>query len=354
MVFMDSRTLIVRDPRFREHVAPDGHPERPERLDAIDRALTGLADQLREAEPRSATDEEILRVHTREHLAGLQGLEGRTTHIDADTYVSSGSMRAARLAAGSSIELAMRIARGEARNALGLVRPPGHHAERTRPMGFCLINNVAIALEGLRQEAGMERIAVVDWDVHHGNGTQHIFEAERDVLFLSLHQFPFYPGTGALHEQGMGDGEGATVNLPMPAGCGDAEYGAVFRELVTPILQEFRPEILLVSAGFDAHVRDPLASMQVSSQGFGAFASELRHVAEDTCAGRMLLILEGGYDLRGLGDAVAEVAQVLLAEDGRAARFPSPTPLGRQLVARFREAHAAHWQALGEEARPGF
>jgi acetoin utilization deacetylase AcuC-like enzyme len=343
---MDPRLLLARDRRFREHVAPQAHPERPERLDAIDQALLGLAARFRDAELRSATDEEILRVHSDRHLAVLRNLEGQTAQIDSDTYVSARSLQVARLAAGSTVDLALRVAQGEARCAFALIRPPGHHAERSGSMGFCLINNVAVAVEALRQETGIERIAVVDWDVHHGNGTQDIFETERDVLFLSLHQFPFYPGTGALGEQGRGAGEGSTVNLPMPAGCGDAEYGTAFQELVTPILCEFGPEIVLVSAGFDAHERDPLASMQVTTQGFASLAARLRALAEEACNGRMLLVLEGGYDLEALGEAVAAVLQVLGNEECSPADFPLPTPRGHELVARFLETHARYWHSL--------
>ncbi len=213
-------------------------------------------------------------------------------------------------------------------------------------MGFCLLNNVAVAAQALRAEAGLERIAIVDWDVHHGNGTQHLFEEERDVLFLSLHQFPFYPGTGALREQGSGAGEGSTLNLPLPAGCGDAEYGAAFEQIVVPTLLEFRPEMLLISAGFDAHARDPLASMQVSSGGFRAFASTLRALAEEVCAGRMLLTLEGGYDLEALGESAAAVVYALAEPEVRPEKFPALAPVGTDLIAGLREAHARSWSSL--------
>ncbi len=215
-------------------------------------------------------------------------------------------------------------------------------------MGFCLINNLAVAAQALRAEAGIERIAIVDWDVHHGNGTQHLFDDERDVLFLSLHQFPFYPGTGALRERGSGAGEGSTLNLPLPAGCGDAEYGAAFEQIVVPTLLEFRPEMLLISAGFDAHARDPLASMQVSSGGFRAFASSLRALAEATCGGRMLLTLEGGYDLEALGESVAAVVFALAEPEVRPEKFPALDPAGAELIAGLRAAHAQSWACLRE------
>ena len=330
----DPRPLLVRDPRFRTHTSPEGHPERGERLDAIDRALAPLLGGVSEVAPRAASDDEILRAHSAEHLALLQKLEGQTTQLDPDTYSSPRSYEVARLA------------RGEARSGFALTRPPGHHAERARAMGFCLLNNVAVAAQALRAEAGLERIAIVDWDVHHGNGTQHLFEHERDVLFLSLHQFPFYPGTGALRERGSGAGEGATLNLPLPAGCGDAEYAAAFEQIVIPTLREFRPELLLISAGFDAHARDPLASMQVSSDGFRVLAGMLRALAEEVCAGRMLLTLEGGYDLEALGESVAGVVRLLAEPEPRPEKFPALAPVGSELIGGLREAHAQSWSSL--------
>ena len=342
----DPRPLLVRDPRFRTHTSPEGHPERAERLDAIDRALAPLLGRVLEVAPRAASDDEILRAHSAEHLALLQKLEGQTTQLDPDTYISPRSHEVARLAAGSAVELALRVARGEARSGFALTRPPGHHAERERAMGFCLLNNVAVAAQALRAEAGLERIAIVDWDVHHGNGTQHLFEHERDVLFVSLHQFPFYPGTGALRERGSGAGEGATLNLPLPAGCGDAEYAAAFEQIVIPTLREFRPELLLISAGFDAHARDPLASMQVSSDGFRVLAGMLRALAEEVCAGRMLLTLEGGYDLEALGESVAGVVRLLAEPELRPEKLPALTPVGSELIGGLREAHAQSWSSL--------
>ncbi len=347
----DSRPLLVRHSRFREHAAPGSHPECPERLDAIDRALEPLQGELREVEPRPATDEEILRSHSRSHLDALRALEGRDARIDPDTYSAPRSLEVARLAAGSLGDASLAVARGEAPSAFAALRPPGHHAEQSRAMGFCLLNHVAIAAETLRQEARLERIAIVDWDVHHGNGTQQLFEEDRDVLYVSSHQYPFYPGTGALEERGHGKGTGTTVNLPLPAGSGDAEYGQLFDELIVPILLEFAPELILVSAGFDAHSRDPLGSMNVTTGAFGLFAARLRDVAEETCGGRLVVALEGGYDLDALGASVAEVAGALLAREPTQARFPAPSPAGRQLVQRFAQAHGERWHGVGGAAR---
>jgi len=336
-----AKPLLTRDARFREHAAGRSHPERPERLEAIDRAIAPLLPRASEVPARSASDEEILAVHDRAHLERLRSIEGRSGQLDADTYHSPRSAEVARLAGGSAVELALRVARGEARSAFALLRPPGHHAETSRAMGFCLLNHIAMAARAVQQQCGIERIAILDWDVHHGNGTQRTFEAERDVLFLSLHQYPFYPGTGGLGEQGHGAGEGSTLNLPMPAGCGDAEYGLAFEEIVLPALLEFRPEMVLVSAGFDAHARDPLGGMRVSTAGFARMAASVRQVVDEVCDGRLMLALEGGYDLEALGETVAAVLDVLVDPTCRpVGRWPEPTDEARELVELYREAHA--------------
>jgi acetoin utilization deacetylase AcuC-like enzyme len=343
---LDPRPLVVRDPRFREHTAPRGHPERPERLEAVDRALEALGDAIRPLAPREATDEELLGAHGPRYLEALESCVGRTRQLDADTYCSPRSVEVARLAAGSLVDASLRVARGEATRAFAALRPPGHHAETDAPMGFCLFNHVAVAARALRAQAGVERIAIVDWDVHHGNGTQHAFEEERDVLVASLHQFPFYPGTGALDEQGHEHGLGSTLNLPLPAGCGDAEYGALFDDVLAPALLAFKPEFILVSAGFDAHERDPLGGMNVTTRGFGLFTERICAVADATCGGRVVLTLEGGYDLEALGDSVAEAVGVLARPEPRTSAFPAVNARGMELVRVFREAHARHWPAL--------
>jgi acetoin utilization deacetylase AcuC-like enzyme len=194
------------------------------------------------------------------------------------------------------------------------VRPPGHHAEATHAMGFCLFNNVAIAARALQAEDGVERILILDWDVHHGNGTQHCFDEDPTVLYASTHQFPFYPGTGAAHEAGHGEGVHATLNVPLPAGCGDAEYVGALQRLLVPVARAFRPEIVLVSCGFDAHRDDPLAEMQVSGDGFRAMAALLRALADDVCAGRLAFVLEGGYAASGLFEGASAVLDALLAD----------------------------------------
>jgi acetoin utilization deacetylase AcuC-like enzyme len=307
------RIAVVDDARYREHRSPHGHPERPERLLAVGEAIAARRERLSFLPARPATPEEVLAVHPLAHLRAVEAAARHApAHLDPDTYVSPASYEVALLAAGGAIEAARAVARGEADAALAAVRPPGHHAEAARAMGFCLFNNVAIAAHALRAD-GVERILVLDWDVHHGNGTQHLFEDDRDVLFLSTHQFPFYPGTGDFIEAGRGAGLGATVNVPLPGGCGDAEYVGALRRLLVPVAFSFRPQLILVSCGFDAHRDDPLASMELTQAGFTEMSRIVRALAEDLCGGRAVFVLEGGYAPSGLREGAGAVLDALLA-----------------------------------------
>lgn len=344
------RPAIVSDERYQHHRAPDGHPENAARLRAVDRAVAACGDALAPLAPRPAEDEELLRVHPASHLADITAAVRRApTRLDPDTYVSPESLDVARLAAGASIDLARAVARAESPSGLAAVRPPGHHAEADRAMGFCLFNNVAVAARALRAD-GVERILILDWDVHHGNGTQHLFEAERDVLYVSTHQYPYYPGTGAFGEAGRGPGTGATLNVPMPAGCGDGEYVGVMRRVLAPAVTWFRPEVILVSCGFDAHESDPLASMDLSGAGFLAMARILRRLADDACAGRLALVLEGGYSPRGLEEGTAAVLQALV-ETGTPSlpegAEPAPGSPLAALLAGVRAVHGDRIPGLG-------
>jgi acetoin utilization deacetylase AcuC-like enzyme len=248
-------------------------------------------------EPRPATREELARVHTAEYLDLVESVRGRPAQLDPDTYTSPESVEIAELAAGAAIEAA-RLARAGT-PAFALVRPPGHHAEPEQAMGFCLYNNIAVAAADLLA-SGTAKLAIVDIDVHHGNGTQNAFYADPRVLFISSHQFPFYPGTGAADETGHGAGKGFTLNIPLAAGAGDAQYEEVYRETVRPALEAFHPEVLLISAGFDTWVHDPLAGMRVTEEGFRRIFGILRDAAAATCGSRVMLLTEGGYDLPGL------------------------------------------------------
>jgi acetoin utilization deacetylase AcuC-like enzyme len=314
---MDARraTVVAEDLRYREHRAPEGHPERPARLEAVHAAIQACEPGLERLPARAASPDEILRVHSRAHLDRVAEAARRApVHLDPDTYVSPASYEVALLAAGAAIDLTRRVAAGRATAGLAAVRPPGHHAEATRAMGFCLFNNVAIAARALQAEDRVERILILDWDVHHGNGTQHCFEDDPTVLYLSTHQFPYYPGSGAASEAGSGAGAGFTVNVPMPAGCGDVEYLGAFQRVIAPVARAFRPELLLVSCGFDAHQDDPLAQMQLTGAGFRGMAALVRALADDLCEGRLALVLEGGYAASGLREGTAAVLEALLPE----------------------------------------
>jgi acetoin utilization deacetylase AcuC-like enzyme len=341
---MSDSTLVYTDPLFLKHDPGPGHPESAARLRAVLDGFT--ADPIPGVEtrtPRPARDEELLAVHGARYLEALRATAGRTVRLDPDTVASPSSFAAAQLAAGAAAGAVEAVWAGEARNAFVWARPPGHHAEQTEAMGFCLLNNVAIAAETARR-LGAERVMIVDWDVHHGNGTQHLFESRRDVLFASSHQYPFYPGTGAPHEIGRGEGAGFTVNCGLPAGQEDGDYGAVFHDLFLPIGHAFRPDLIIVSAGFDPHARDPLAEMRLTERGFAAMCSGVRQLAEQSCQGRLVLVLEGGYDLAALAGSTRACLEVLT---GARDEFPAGGDRARGAIAETRAALAPYWPALG-------
>lgn len=336
---------LAFDPIFLEHRNPPGHPERVERLTAIRRELDrqGLGHRCEAFPGTRATPEVLARVHSLAYIEALDKLAGKSGYLDADTYVSPCSIEAAYTAAGTAAALAEAVWRGNLAAGMALLRPPGHHAEADRGMGFCLCNNIAVAAAALRA-SGADRIAIVDWDVHHGNGTQHSFEADPHVLFLSTHQYPFYPGTGAMTETGRGEGEGYTVNLPMPAGCGDAEYFDAFDTVILPILEQYRPEIILVSAGFDTYKDDPLASMQVMVEGFLGLAARLRALAGRICGGKLVYFLEGGYELTGLAQGVAACVHDLLDPQPIPASQGGASSRWLDTRARIQTVQRAYWQ----------
>ncbi len=296
-------------------------------------------------EPRSASLEELTRVHDREHVDRVFATAGRATALDPDTFTSPESAEVARLAAGAGLTAVETVLQADGpRRALAMVRPPGHHAERNSAMGFCLFNNVAVAAAHARA-LGLERVAIVDYDVHHGNGTQGSFYDDPSVLFISSHQFPYYPGSGAAAEIGRGEGRGFTVNLPLEAGAEDADYDRIYRDVVVPVLTQFRPQLILISAGFDAFRDDPLGGMRVSTAQFGRLTGMLAAVADQVSDGRLVAITEGGYDLQGLGGCL-KAAVDALAGPGE---FPLPvaasgaSPRGDAAIATLRPHVAGIW-----------
>ena len=311
----DFRLWLVDDLRFDRHQPLGHHPERPERLAAARAGVNEAQNQAQlrfeKLEARSATDEELARVHGARYLDELAKVRGQRAYLDADTYVCPESIDIARLAAGSLAAMVEAMVTGPIRKGVALLRPPGHHARPCRAMGFCLLNHVAVAAAHALT-LGLERVAIVDWDVHHGNGTQEMFWRTPSVLYVSTHQFPFYPGTGDVDEVGDGEGKGYTVNIPLAAGGTDAVYADAFERVVIPVLASYAPQLVLVSAGFDAALRDPLAQMELSSGAFAWMAREVARVCDESAAGRMALVLEGGYDLVALRSGLASAVDGML------------------------------------------
>lgn len=309
-------TGFIYDPRYLEHDMGAGHPESPQRLRAIMQRLeqSGVAAALARIEPRKAEDEWVTLVHQPKYVAFLNQqapAQGRLS-LDADTSMSPGSLAAAYLAAGAALAGVDAIMAQRAQHVFCAVRPPGHHAEADRAMGFCFFNNVAIAARYVQKRYGLRRVLIVDWDVHHGNGTQHSFDEDPSVLFFSTHQYPHYPGTGRATERGSGSAEGLTINVPMEAGEGDDEYRTVFQKVLVPAADAFKPEFVIISAGFDAHRDDPLASMGLTEAGYADLTAIVAGIAVRHCGGRLLSSLEGGYNLKALSMSVERHIQVLM------------------------------------------
>ncbi len=306
-------TLLIGHPSFLEHDTGDFHPERPDRLRAVTAALadeefSGLARLVAPA----ATIEQLTRVHPQNYVDAILGIrppEGELVHIDGDTVMSAGSANAARHAAGAVIAAVDGVLKGRARTAFAAVRPPGHHATPDVPGGFCLFNNVAIGAMHARAAFGLRRVALIDFDVHHGQGTQAVVEPDPDLFYASTHQYPLYPGTGSARERGVA---GNVVNVPLAAGSGSAAFRAAWSDRLLPALDDFAPELVMVSAGFDAHRRDPLAQLDVETEDFAWLTEELLAIAGRHARGRLVSVLEGGYDLAALAESVAAHVRALM------------------------------------------
>jgi acetoin utilization deacetylase AcuC-like enzyme len=346
-----SLVAIIKDDRYLEHNPGEGHPESPNRLRVIHDLIDKEFYSLPLIPPRLATENELALVHDPFYIQTVANTAGkRFSQLDQDTCVSARSYEIARLAAGGLLQAvdALVNPQSEIRNPKSIfafVRPPGHHAEPARGMGFCLFNNIAVAAQYAKEKYGLKRILIVDWDLHHGNGTQRAFYGDPGVLFFSSHQYPYYPGTGGVNEVGSGAGEGFTVNAPFPTGFGDAEYTHVYSRILKPIALEYRPELILVSAGFDPFVQDPLGGMEVTGQGFGALAGIVQDIARETCSGRIVITLEGGYHPDGLRNGVRAVLLTLLGEQNLPAAL-TPSPAAEQVIERIAKVHRKYWKSL--------
>jgi acetoin utilization deacetylase AcuC-like enzyme len=304
------KTLILKNDLFLEHIPDFNHVESPDRLRVIYEQLeqSPLNEIFTYPDFEAAPVEALELNHTKEHVMRVAGTAGKTfSSLDPDTQTSASSYDAACLAAGAVTGGMEMIMRGEADNGFALVRPPGHHAETDRAMGFCLFNNVAIGARFGLQSLGLERIAIIDWDLHHGNGTQNSFYTSKNVLYFSTHAYPYYPGSGSLGEIGAGEGEGYTINVPLSGGHDDRAFAKIFQEIILPVIREYRPDFIIISAGFDTYFADPLGTMAVTEQGFACMTKQVVDLAAEICQGRLLVALEGGYNLRGLRDGVLGV-----------------------------------------------
>jgi acetoin utilization deacetylase AcuC-like enzyme len=309
------RTAIVADRAYMAHLPGRHHPERPERVAALIEMTEQLSrPALKHYAPRLAAIAELRLCHTAEYIAMVEESAGVARFdFDADTHSSPATWTTARLATGGVLTALAAVVDGEADNAFAVVRPPGHHARPGEAMGFCFFNNAAVGAKWLIETRGLRRVLIMDWDVHHGNGTQEMFYASPQVLYMSTHQYPFYPGTGWFNEVGADQGAGFTVNAPLPASFGDNEYLSIFDDLLLPIARQFQPEFVLISAGFDCHHRDPLGGMRVTEAGFTAMARRMTRLAAESCGGKVVAVLEGGYDLQ----ALAAGARAVIEEFGR-------------------------------------
>lgn len=307
-----AKTGWVYSPDFLKHNAGLAHPECPERLTAIVERLSHdrMLEQLSTLETEAATEDELVRVHTRRHIANMCVSEGK--QIDPDTYCGPDTPRIARFAAGATLAATRSVMAGDIRNAFCAVRPPGHHAPPDRAMGFCYYNNIAVAAADVVFQFPDSQVLILDWDVHHGNGTQAIFYESDRVLYSSVHQYPFYPGTGAANEIGRGVGKGYTINKPQWAGSGDQEFLDAISSILDETATLIRPDVVMISAGFDAHRDDPLANLEVSVDGFVEASRRVCEFAKDQCQGRIVSVLEGGYNLSALADSVSAHIQVLM------------------------------------------
>jgi acetoin utilization deacetylase AcuC-like enzyme len=348
---MSSSTGVVRHDLYKEHLVGYPHVESPKRLEIVYDMLEGadMAEKFVTISPRSATEEELAWVHSESHVQRVAATDGKPhSSLDPDTQTTPQSYQAAKLAAGGLFSLIDNIYDGTVRNGFALVRPPGHHAERDRAMGFCLFNNVALGARYVMNTYSVKRVLIVDWDLHHGNATQNTFYGDSAVLYFSTHQFPYYPGSGNLTEVGHGDGKGFTLNVPLWPGHGDEEFFQIFKQILCPIASAFKPEFILISAGFDTYVDDPLGGMKVTPKGYAALTRTMMQIAKTCCSDKLAITLEGGYHLEGLRESVKAVLKELvgdsiLTQDDMETFEKAPIPA---VVEQVVKAQRLYWPTL--------
>ena len=335
-----------------QHFSPD-HPERPERVEAIRAALkgAGLWESALQVEPAFLPEEVLYAIHSEAHTQNIERASKRGGHIDADTYVTAASWQLALNAAGGGIAVAEAVYQREAKRGLALSRPPGHHATQDHAMGFCLLNNIALTAEYLLQKTDVERIAILDIDLHHGNGTQDIFYNRGDVFFCSIHQYPLYPMTGQADETGRGEGSRATLNIPFPPYAGDQARITALDEIVLPLFSRFQPDMLLVSAGFDAHWRDPLGHQLSTADGYADLITKVAAFADAHCDGRLAVLLEGGYDIEGGASSCLALTQAMIGQEWEDPVGPSPLPEDDHWIARLKQVKEVWADELNSEGK---
>ncbi|MBW1838949.1 MAG: histone deacetylase [Deltaproteobacteria bacterium] len=348
------RTGIVRDNMFLEHKTGIHHIEIPQRLEVVYDMLDseGMMERLITVPVRFASLEEIEMVHTPAYIEKIMDTAGEPLrYLDPDTVTSEKSCQAAFLAAGSLLEAVKAVLNGELDNAFALIRPAGHHAERDRQMGFCLFNNEAIGAEYARRHYDLNRILIVDWDVHHPNGTQHIFEKTNEVLVFSTHRFPFFPGTGDVNEIGLEDGKGYTINVPLSTQKTDSDFNEIYQKLLVPVALEFKPQLIIISCGFDTHYDDPIGGMQATDYGFACLTQMMIEIAEKTCGGKIVVALEGGYDLAAMRSSTKAVLEALLddipeSKKGKIADCSGDSSSVSDIIQKVKEVNKPYWKCF--------
>ena len=348
---MKAKAALVKDEIYLQHLTGDYHPESHHRLEVVYEMLDDkeMQRKFKILSPRPATQEELEFNHSVNYINQVASTAGRSfSMLDPDTTTSPRSWEVAQMAVGGVLVAIDKVMEGEVKNAFALVRPPGHHAERNKGMGFCLFNNIAIGAHYARQKYLLDRILIVDWDLHHGNGTQNAFYEDPHIVYFSTHQYPYYPGSGGIDEDGRGKGKGFTVNVPFPGAQGDPDFAGTYQEILKPIASEYKPQLILVSAGYDIYFQDPLGAMKVTPEGFATLTSLIMDMAQSNCQGRLVITLEGGYHLNGLRDSVKATLRELIGESilsgsKREGRKLSST---EKIIEKVKEVHKAFWSSL--------